>query len=167
MEAMEAMLSRRSIRKYTQQPVSSELVNELLKAAMSAPSATNKQPWHFIIINNRELLDSIPQFHPFADMLYLAPLAIAVCGDLKVQSVFWVQDCSAASENILLAAHASGLGAVWVSVYPREERVQGLRNLLGLPEHIIPLSLISLGYPVEKKSPSKRYNPEKVHHNGW
>jgi len=167
MEAMEAILSRRSIRKYTENIVPQELVTELLKSAMSAPSATNRQPWHFVVICDRNILDKIPEFHPYADALFLAPIAIAVCGDSSLQSAFWIQDCAAASENILLAAHATGLGAVWLSIYPREERVQGLRNLLGLPENIIPLSLISIGYPAERKSPVNRFNPDKIHYNYW
>ncbi len=167
MDAMEAILSRRSIRKYTDQKISDELIGEILKAAMSAPSANNLQPWHFVIISERQILDRIPEFHPYSSMLYFAPLAIAVCGDAELQSAFWVQDCSAASENILLAAHAKGLGAVWLAIYPREQRVQGLRKLLGLPENIIPLSLISLGYPAAKKPPENRYDPSKVHHNHW
>ena len=167
MDAIEAILSRRSIRKYTGQKIPESLVEELLKAAMSAPSATNKQPWSFIVINEREILDKIPAFHPYADALYLAPLAVVVCGDSKSQPAFWVQDCAAASENILLAAHAVGLGAVWLSVYPREERVRNLRDLLGLPENIIPLSIISLGYPAEQKKPANRFSPDKIHYNRW
>lgn len=167
MDAMKAILTRRSIRKYTDQAIPENLINDLLKAAMSAPSATNKQPWNFIVINDREILDQVPSFHPYADMLYLAPLAIAVCGDTLLQSAFWVEDCSAASENILLAAHAGGLGAVWTAVYPREDRIEGLRKLLALPENIVPLSLIALGYPAEKKSPSNRFNPSRIHYNRW
>lgn len=167
MEAMEAILSRRSIRKYTDQNISFELVEELLRAAMSAPSANNLQPWHFIIISERQILDRVPEFHPYSSMLCSAPLAIAVCGDSELQPAFWVQDCSAASQNILLAAHARGLGAVWLAIYPREQRVQGLRKLLGLPDNIVPLSLISLGYPAVQKPPENRYDKVKVHHNHW
>ena len=169
MDAMEAILSRRSIRRYTDQPVSEEVVEELLKAGMSAPSAGNQQPWQFIIITSRELLDEIPRLHPYASMLPQAKVAILVCGDIQAESFkgYWIQDCSAATENILIAAHAKGLGAVWLGIYPREERVKALQKLLKLPEHIVPLSLISIGYPAEKKPPANRFDSSRVHHNGW
>jgi len=169
MDALEAILSRRSIRRYTDQPVSGEQVEELLKAGMSAPSAGNQQPWQFIVITDRKLLAEIPRFHPYASMLPHAKVAILVCGDLQAESFkgYWVQDCSAATENILIAAHARGLGAVWLGIYPREERVKALQKLLNLPEHIVPLSLISIGYPAEKKPPADRFDPSRIHHNGW
>ena len=169
MEAMDAILSRRSIRKYTEQAVSDEAVEELLKAAMSAPSAGNQQPWQFVVIRERGILDQIPKYHPYSAMLKEASVAILVCGDLKSEKHkgYWVQDCSAATENLLIAVEAKGLGAVWLGVYPREERVAGIRKLLGLPEHIIPLSLIPVGYKGEQKPPANRYDASKVHHNGW
>ena len=167
MDAIEAILTRRSIRKYTDQKISPELVEELLKAAMSAPSANNSQPWHFVIINERQILDRVPQFHAYSSMLYFAPLAIAVCGDSNVSPLYWVQDCSAATENILLAAHARGLGAVWLGIHPIEQRVQALGKLLVLPENIVPLCIISLGYPAAGKPSENRYNPARVHCNQW
>jgi nitroreductase len=167
MEALEAILSRRSIRQYRSDLVPEEIITDILKAAMNAPSATNKQPWHFVIITSRETLDIIPEFHPYASMLRQAPVAIAVCGDTKEQPDFWVQDCSAASQNILLAAHAKGLGAVWLAVYPREQRVQELQNILNLPVHIVPMSLIAIGYPAENKSPANRFDRSKIHLNQW
>jgi len=169
MDAMEAILSRRSIRRYTGEPVPEELIKELLEAAMSAPSASNEQPWQFVIIDDRRILDEIPKFHPYAHMLKEASLAIAVCGDLNEEMIsgYWIQDCSAATQNILIAAHAKGLGAVWLGVYPREERAKTVQKLLGLPEHVIPLCFISIGYPAEKKPPSNRYNESRVHHNHW
>ena len=169
MEAMEAILSRRSIRQYTGEPVLEAVIKELLEAAMSAPSANNEQPWQFVIINDRRILDEIPRFHPYAHMLKEASWAIAVCGDMNLDSMegYWVQDCSAATENILIAAHAKGLGAVWLGVYPGEDRVKMVQKLLGLPEPVIPLCLISIGYPAEKKPPARRYNESRVHHNRW
>ena len=169
MDAMDAILSRRSIRKYTEQPVSDEIVKELLEAAMSAPSAGNEQPWHFVVIKEREILDEIPAFHPYSQMLRHAPVAILVCGDetLEKYQGYWVQDCSAATQNILLAAQAKGLGAVWLGVYPIEDRVANLRKLLGIPEHVIPFSLISIGYPAEQKPRSARYDDSRIHHNQW
>ena len=142
MEALEAILSRRSIRRYTDKPVPPEVLKNMLAAGMSAPSASNFQPWQFIIITERKLLDEIPEFHPHAVMLTEAPLAILVCGSPGT-SRYWQQDCAAATENILLAAHAQGLGAVWLGVYPREERVKGLRQLLNVPEDYVPMSLIT------------------------
>jgi nitroreductase len=167
MDAIEAILTRRSIRRYTGKKVSARVVEELLKAGMSAPSANNSQPWHFVVINDRQILDRIPAFHAYSSMLYFAPVAIAVCGDSKISVLYWVQDCSAATQNILLAAHTRGLGAVWLGIYPIEERVRALQKLLNLPEQIVPLSLISLGYPAANKPPENRFNPARVHQNRW
>ncbi len=166
---MKAILTRRSIRKYTAQPVSEETIRELLEAAMSAPSAGNQQPWEFVVINDRKILDEIPQVHPYAQMCRQAPVAILVCGDLQREAHkgFWVQDCSAATENLLIAVNEKGLGAVWVGVYPREDRVEGLRKLIQLPEHIIPFALIPIGYPAEKKPPGNRFDSARVHNNKW
>lgn len=169
MEAMEAILTRRSIRKYTKQSVSEEVIRKLLEAAMSAPSARNTQPWHFVVINDRAILDEIPKLHPYSQMLKEAPLAILVCGDLKLQNNegYIVQDCSAATQNLLLAAHSEGLGAVWLGIYPREERISGIRKLLNIPSYILPISLISLGHPAEKKERENRYQESRVHYNRW
>ena len=166
---MEAILSRRSIRNYTEQPVSDEVLKELLNAAMSAPSAGNAQPWHFIVINEHKILDEIPKFHPYSRMLKKAPVAICVCGDLQREKFegFWVQDCSAATQNLLIAAQAKGLGAVWLGIYPREDIVDAMRKLLSLPEYVTPLSLVSIGYPAEQKPPVNRYDPSKIHYNQW
>jgi nitroreductase len=169
MDAIEAITTRRSIRKFTTEPVSEHTLHELLDAAMLAPSSSNGQPWHFVVITDRKVLDQIPKFHQYSGMLKEAPLAIVVCGDLKLEmgKGVWVQDCSAATENLLLAAHAVGLGAVWLGVYPIEERVSGVRMLLGLPADIIPLCIIAIGYPAETKPPANRFNPERVHRNKW
>lgn len=169
MNAMNAILSRRSIRRYTQQPVSDETIKELLEAAMSAPSAGNEQPWHFVVIKEREILNEIPEIHPYSGMLAHAPAAILVCGDKRLEKYegYWIQDCSAATENLLIAAQAKGLGAVWLGVYPVEDRVAGIRKLLGIPEHVTPFSLISIGHPAEQKPPSDRYDPSRVHHDRW
>ena len=163
MDAIQAILTRRSIRKYTSKPVPREVMEELLRAAMSAPSAGNEQPWHFVVIDDRRILDEIPK-------LRKAPVAVLVCGDLSKDKFglgFWILDCSASTMNLLLAAHAKGLGAVWQGIYPVQERVNGMRRLLGIPEHVVPLSLISIGYPAEKKPPSNRYDTSKIHHNHW
>jgi nitroreductase len=149
MDAMEAILTRRSIRRYTSKRVPGELTTELLRAAMSAPSASNEQPWHFVVIDDRTILDEIPRFHPYSDMLPEAPMAILVCVEL------------------IPAAHAKGLGAVWLGIYPREERIEGMRKLTNLPNHIIPLALIALGYPAEKIPREDRYQPLRIHSNKW
>lgn len=169
MEAYEAILTRRSIRAYTAEPVSAELIHKLLVAAMSAPSAGNQQPWQFVVVTERRLLDALADLLPFGKMLKQAPLAVAVCGDAKGQprEGYWVQDCSAATENLLLAAHALGLGAVWLGVYPREERVAGVRSILSIPERVTPLCVVAIGHPAEPAGPADRYREERVHWNGW
>ena len=168
MDTLEAILTRRSIRRYTSKKVPSELITEILRAAMSAPSASNEQPWYFVVIDDRKILDEIPRFHPYADMLPEAPLAILVCVDLIPQREgFVVQDGSAATQNLLLAAHAKGLGAVWLGIYPLGERIEGMRKLTNLPNHIVPLALIALGYPAENIPREDRYQPQRVHVNKW
>ncbi len=169
MDAMSAILSRRSIRRYTKEDVSDEIVKELLEAAMSAPSAGNEQPWHFVVIRDRKILNEIPNIHPYSGMLREAPLAILICGDESLQKYkgYWVQDCSAATENLLIAINAKGLGGVWLGVYPVEDRVVGVRKLLNMPDNIIPFSLISIGYPAEQKPPANRYDPSRIHYDRW
>jgi nitroreductase len=169
MDAIEAILSRRSIRRYAPQPVPEAVIRQLLEAAMSAPSAGNEQPWQFVVITDRRILDEIPRFHPYAEMLKEATVAILVCGDLRLEKYrdHWVQDCSAATQNILLAAHAKGLGAVWVGIYPTEDRVVRIRKLLGLPSHVVPLCLVPLGHPAEQIPRAERYDASRVHRNQW
>ncbi len=169
MDAMDAILGRRSIRRYTAKPVPDTLVTELLRAAMAAPSAGNEQPWHFVVVRDRAVLDAIPKFHPYSAMLKYASVAIVVCGDLSKEKFkgFWVQDCSAATENLLLAATAKGLGAVWTALHPFEDRVAGMRRLLSLPENIIPLSLVPLGFPEEQPGRADRFDAGRVHKETW
>ena len=170
MDALQTLASRRSIRKYTASPVSDQAVQEILEAAMSAPSAGNQQPWHFVVIRERKLLDRIPDFHPHSLMCRESQVAILICGDpsLEKHAGYWVQDCSAATENLLLAVHAKGLGGVWVGVFPREERINGLRSLLNIPERVIPFALVPIGHPAEQKPPRPdRYNEARVHRNTW
>ncbi len=169
MELYDGILSRRSIRKYRSQPVAEKDIIDLLKAAMAAPSAVNCQPWHFVVISERELLNQIPEFHPYSKMLTQAALAILVCIDKNLEHAegYGILDCSAATQNILLAAHGKGLGAVWLGIYPRPDRMAGCRNLFQLPAHILPLSLISIGHPAEKKAPANRFDETKIHYNKW
>ena len=146
-----------------------EILHDIVKAGMNAPSAGNEQPWEFVIITDRTLLDEIPNFHPYSTMLRQAPAAILVCGDLErqVYEGYWVQDCAAATENILLEIVDQGLGGVWLGIYPIEERVKGLRSLLHIPEHAVPFALISLGYPDETKSLKNEYDASRIHTNRW
>ncbi len=169
METLEAIFTRRSIRKFSDRQIQESDINRLLKAGMYAPSANNSQPWHFVVINERELLDRIPTFHPWSKMCFQAPLAIVVCAYVPTGKKFdlWVQDCSAATQNILLAAHAIGLGGVWLGVHPREERIAGVRDLLGLPEEVHPVSIVVLGYPDEQPETPERFDLAKVHFNQW
>jgi nitroreductase len=166
MEALENILSRRSIRHYTSEPVSPELIQKLLEAGMSAPSACDFQPWQMIVITERRLLDEIPSFHNHAAMMPEAPMAILVCGEPET-SRYWQQDCAAAAQNILLAAHALGLGAVWLGIYPREYRVAPLKTMLNIPDNITPLALIAVGHPAEQKPAQGKFKEEKLHYNGW
>ena len=169
MDTFDAIFSRRSVRQYTAKVVPDALVTELLKAAMAAPSAGNEQPWQFIVVRDRAILDAIPTFHPYSAMVKHASVAILVCGDLTLEKYkgFWVQDCSAATENLLLAATAKGLGAVWTAVYPMEDRVAGMRKLLNLPEHIMPLSLVPIGYPASLPSAADRFNVARIRRDRW
>jgi nitroreductase len=169
MDTLDAIRTRRSVRRYLDQPVPLELIQKLLAAAMQAPSARNEQPWQFVVIDDRAVLAAIPEFMPNAAMAGAAPLAILVCGDLDLEKSegYWVVDCAAATENLLLAAHALGLGAVWCGVYPRKERMDGLRRLVGLPQNVVAHSLVVIGYPAEQPPPQNHCRPERVRRNHW
>jgi len=166
-ELINMIFTRRSIRKYTAEPVSEKDIKTMLEAAMAAPSASNGKPWHFIVVTNRKILNNLARAHSYGKMLSEAPLCIAVCGDKTISTRSWVQDCSAATENLLLAATALGLGAVWLGVHPREERVNPIRKVLNIPENIVPLNLISIGHPAEKKEPRTQYDELRVHREQW
>jgi len=169
MDTLDAIHTRRSIRKYLDKPVLKDILQLVLRAAMYAPSACNAQPWQFVVIEDRRLLREVPNIHPYAAMAAQAPLAILVCGDTSLEKVpgYWVIDCAAAVQNLLLAAHTLGLGAVWTGVYPQQERVEGFRRLLGLPRNVIPHSLVPLGYPAEQPPQEERYRADRVRHDGW
>lgn len=166
---MEEIFKRRSIRKYKNKEVETEKIEKLLKAAAAAPSAGNEQPWHFVVIKDRDSLNYLSEAHPYAKMLKKAPLAIAVCADLNKQrhQGFWVQDCAAATQNILLEAISLDLGAVWIGAYPIEDREQVISNHLETPENIKVVSLISLGYPAEEKGETDRLTDDMVHYEKW
>jgi nitroreductase len=165
----DVILTRRSIRRYTAEPVSEEQVTKLMEYAMSAPSADNQQPWVFVVVADRGILDELGKRHQAASMLSEAPLAIVVCCDMDrvTWKQFWQQDCAAATENVLLGANSLGLGAVWCGVYPVDAMVAMVRSVLGLPQSVIPFSLIPVGHPLEHKPPSDRYDPSRVHLNHW
>lgn len=167
---VEALFHRRSIRKYSDLPVREEEVKKLLKAAMAAPSAGNQQPWEFIVIKDKNIMLEITRFHSYSQMLKEARLAIVVCGDPQREikhSGYWIQDCAAATENILIEAQYLKIGSVWLGVYPEEDRVRNMRKLLNIPDNIIPFSIISLGYPAETKNPSDRFDAQRIHINKW
>ena len=168
--AIETIMTRTSIRSFTDRQVSADTIEMLLRAGMAAPTAVNKQPWHFVVINDRAVLDQLGGEGRQSQMWKESPLAIAVCGDMDKAlegpaQAFWVQDCSAATENILLAAHALGLGAVWTGCYPMEERMANVSQVLNLPETIIPLCVIVMGYPNEQPEPKDKWKPENVTYN--
>ena len=164
---IETIFSRRSIRKYTEKPVPEEKVRTILEAAMAAPSASNRKPWHFVVVTERETLNRLADAHRYGKMLHEAPLCLVVCGDESVAQRFWQQDCSAATQNILLAAQVLGLGSVWCGVYPSEERVRDISEILGIKAPVKPLNLIAVGYPGEKKDPRTQYDDSRVHRERW
>lgn len=169
MDAEDVILTRRSIRKYTKKSISDAIITELLEVGVSAPSAGNQQPWQFIVIDDREVLDETAQVLPNGKLLKDADKAILICGDLNLEKHkgYWPIDCSAATQNILLGAHAKGLGACWLGVYPREDRVKNLKKLFKTPEHVIPFSIVALGYPDEKIGKVDRYDDSITHKNTW
>lgn len=145
------------------------MINTILKAGMYAPSAGNQQPWHFVVIKERSVLEKIPHFHPYAEMLKIAPAAVVVCCDMNLEKHkgMWEQDCSAATQNMLLAAHSMGIANCWLGVFPREDRISGIRELIELPENVMPFCIIALGYSTENSKQSDRFNPERIHYNRW
>ncbi len=165
MNTLEAIFSRRSVRNFKKKAIDKDTLYTLIKSGMQAPSAMNYQPWHFIITTDKAILREIVNFHPYAEMLLEASAAISVCGDLNIEKSegYNAVNCSAATQNILLAAHELGLGAVWLGIYPRKKRIKELKRVLKIPEHILPISLIAVGYPAVSKSPINRYRESRVH----
>lgn len=169
---IESILTRSSVRDYTDRDVTPQQVDTLLRAAMAAPTARNCQPWKFIVVRDRALLDSIAANCKTITMAAKAPLAIVVCGDLSKalegeSQAFWIQDCSAATENLLLAAHAMGLGAVWCGIYPKRDRIDFLSSLLEIPEGIVPLNVIPVGYPAVEPNIKDKFDFHAIHYNKY
>ena len=163
------LFSRRSIRKYTDKTIPEEDIQTILRAAMYAPSAVNKQPWHFIVVSDSALFEKVTTIHRNASFLAGASHGILVCGDEQQQhdNGYYVADCGAATQNILLAAHMLGIGGCWIGIYPREKRSAMFSELFGLPGHIQPFAMVSLGYPAEEPQSGERFNPQKIHRERW
>lgn len=168
---LENIHARKSVRQFTDEPVSQEHIETMLKAAMAAPTAVNYQPWRFVVITERARLDAMAEVLPYAKMLKQAPLAIVVCGETTWfegrENTYWQQDCSAATQNILLAAEALGLGAVWTGVYPNMELARPLAEFLGLPGNVQPLCCIPIGHHDGTTQPKDKWKPENIHYEKW
>lgn len=169
---LDNIATRTSVRSYLDKPVDAAVIEQLLQAGMAAPSAVNRQPWHFVVVTDKAQLKELAKANPYAGMAAKAPLAIVVCGDMKKAlsgdaREFWVQDCSAATENILLAANALGLGAVWTGTYPDQNRCKDVSAILKLPETLIPLNTIVIGYPAGENKPKDKWKPENISYNTY
>lgn len=165
---LDIIRDRRSIRRYTSEPVTDEQLHTLLECAMLAPSAADRRTWRFVVVNDRETLIALSENHPYAKMLREAPMCICVCGveDPSLPG-YYQQDCAAATMNILLAAKQLGLGTCWMGVAPREERMTAVRSILGIPGDIMPFNLIAVGHPAEERSRPERWDGTMVHFNRW
>jgi nitroreductase len=168
---LEFIFRRRSVRKYLKKGVSEKTLSDLLEAAMAAPSACETDPWDFIVAKEQGTRDAMAAILPYGKMLSQAPLGLLVCGDMdKAHSgelSYMLQDCSAAIENLLLAAEKLGLGACWLGVHPRQDRIDSMKKLFSLPESVIPVAAIALGYPAERKTPRTRFKAARVHREKW
>lgn len=169
MNTLEAIAKRRSIRKFTGKPLTGQQLDALLKAAMLAPTARNCQEWDFVVVRDRAVMDKLMKAHPYAQMLATADCAVVVCGNTQREHApgYWPGDCGAAAQNILLAATDMGLGSVWLGVYPTQERMDAIAQILGLPEYVHPFNIIALGHPDEEKAEVERFDPAKVHYEKW
>ncbi|MBQ7606556.1 MAG: nitroreductase family protein [Desulfovibrionaceae bacterium] len=169
MDTITAIMTRRSVRTFTDEDVSDALLEQLLRAGMQAPSAGNAQPWEFVVLRERALLEEVAKINEYAAFAPKAALGILVCANLTLEKFpgYWVEDTAAAVQNILLAAHSLSLGAVWTGVYPTENRVTAMRALIHAPEHIIPMGLIIVGHPKAVPAPVDRFNKDRIHTNTW
>ncbi len=171
-EFLRLIRTRRSIRRYSEREIGEEEIKKILECAMQAPSAGNEQPWHFIVVRDKSKLKELSEIHPYGKMLSEASAAIVVCCDpslSKYKLPMWIQDCSAATQNILLAARALGIGSCWIGVYPNESRMNPIAKALGVPEHVVVFSIVSLGYPRSEDEffEADRFKKERVHHEKW
>lgn len=171
-EAINNIMTRVSVREFTGEKISAEQIDTLLRAAMAAPSAINKQPWAFIVVTDEQLIEKLGETLPYSRCSNHPACAIIPCGDLSKaiegeMGAFWINDVSAATENLLLAAHAMGLGAVWTGLHPDMKRAALVQEMLGLPEHIIPLCVVPVGVPAEQPAIKEKYTPANIHYNGW
>lgn len=169
MDTLKALTTRRSIRRFKSDTIDPSLLNKILSCAMHAPSAHDYRPWYFIVIDDKQIHRSIMAAHPYARMLDKAPSAIAVCGDLRLESnmEYAALDCAAATQNILLAIHALQLGGVWIGIYPRKERMAKLQQIFSLPDHIVPVSLVAIGNPDETPPSAERFDENRIRYNRW
>ena len=166
------IMTRVSVREFTSEKITEAQIDTLLRAAMAAPSAINKQPWAFIVVTDDDLIAKLGEALPYSRCSNHPACAIIPCGDLSKaiegdMGAFWINDVSAATENLLLAAHSMGLGAVWTGLHPDMNRASMVQQMLGLPEHIIPLCIIPVGIPAEQPAVKDKYKPENIHYNGW
>jgi len=166
-DLLDLLYSRRRVRDFTDEAVSDEQVETMLKAAMAAPSAQGLRPWHFVVVRNRKVLAKLAEVHKYAYMLEKAPLVIVVCGDEKISEKHWVEDTCVATQNLLLAATALGLGGVWVSLYPKKKHQKYVRDLLDIPDHVGVLCALAVGRPPEKKTVRAEYDVQRVHQEEW
>jgi len=171
-EFLNIINTRRSIRRYADKEIPDEDIRKILYSAMQAPSAGNEQPWHFIVVRDKRKLNDLSEAHPFGKMLSQASAAIVVCCDPKLSKYklpMWVQDCSAATQNILLAARALGIGSCWLGVYPDEARMKRIAKILEVPDEIVVFSIVSLGYPLSEKEfyEAERFKEERIHYEKW
>lgn len=167
-KVLDIFYRRRSIRRFKPgEPISHDDMEIILRAAMAAPSANNRQPWHFIVVDDREKMKKITEIHPYSSMLNTASACIVVLGETPDEggSAYWVQDCAAATENMLLAIANLGLGGVWLGVHPRQEREQGLREIFNIGDDLTPLCVVAVGVPDEHKGKIDRFNAERVYKN--
>lgn len=169
MESLDVIMSRRSIRRFTEQPLTREQLDIVVRAAMAAPSAGNQQPWRFVVVTDRPVLAQLAEATPYSKLVADCAAAIVVCGDTREEKHpgYWVQDCSAATQNALLAVNGLGLGAVWIGVHPISEREANVAGIIGAPQGVRPLGMIAIGHPAEEKPPAERYEPAFVHSNHW
>jgi nitroreductase len=164
---LDLMYSRQRVRDFTDAPVSDEQLEAMLKAAMAAPSVQDRRPWHFVVVRKRKTLDKLAQLHKYAYMLEKAQLAVVICGDQKVSEKYWVEDGCVATQNLLLAAKALGLGGVWISIYPKKKHQNAVREMLGIPDHMGVLCILAVGTPAKREQVSTRFDPKRVHQEEW